>query len=139
MAVGPSLRQLHAHKAIHGGGLSGAVGMTAEVVMALRAGDADVANEAADQLLDYWETRIIGHADSEEDGFYQEIVEQRPAMQETVTKLIRDHDLMRIIVADIHGLRQSEGLSPDVIQKLHALIVVNEIHSRDEERLLFEE
>ncbi|MNP80019.1 hypothetical protein D3C76_1779860 [compost metagenome] len=58
-------------------------------------------------------------------------------MQETITKLTRDHDLLRIIVADIHQLRQSEGLSSEVLHKLQSLIVVNEIHSRDEERLLF--
>ena len=46
---------------------------------------------------------------------------------------------MRIIVEDIEKLRVEEGLSPSVLHKFHALIVVNEIHSRDEERLLFAE
>jgi hypothetical protein len=138
MPVGPSLRQLHAHKAIHEGGLSGALSKTEDVIHALKAGDLELANEAADELLDYWETRIIAHADSEEDGFYQEVVDRDPAKQELVTKLIRDHDLMRTIAADIRELRKSEGLSHDVMMKLHALIIVNEIHSRDEERLLFD-
>lgn len=138
MAVGPSLRQLHAHQGIHNGGLSGAVDKTETMELLLEKGNVELANQALDELLDYWETRIISHADSEEDGFYQEIVDQDGAMQETITKLIRDHDLLRIIVADIHKLRETEGLSDNVRQRLQALIVVNEIHSRDEERLLFE-
>ncbi|WP_410768936.1 hemerythrin domain-containing protein [Fontibacillus sp. BL9] len=137
MAVGPSLRQLHAHKAIHSGGLAGAVSKTEEVLELLESGEADLANTAVDDLLLYWENRIISHADAEEEGFYREIATANPDMQDTITKLTRDHDLIRILVADIHKLRQSEGLSQEVLRMLHALIVVNEIHSRDEESLLF--
>ncbi|HIW31924.1 MAG TPA: hemerythrin domain-containing protein [Candidatus Paenibacillus intestinavium] len=137
MAVGPSLRQLHAHQAIHDGGLSGAISKTADFINASKTGDTEQINIVLDDLLDYWETRIIGHADSEEDGFYQELVEHNPSLQETVTKLIRDHDLLKIIVADIYKLRETEGLSGEILPKLQALIVVNGIHSRDEERLLF--
>lgn len=137
MAVGPSLRQLHAHKAIHNGGMAGAVSKTDQVLECLENGDTELANALADDLLQYWENRIIGHADAEEEGFYREIVKGNASMQETITKLTRDHDLLRIIVADIHQLRQSEGLSSEVLHKLQSLIVVNEIHSRDEERLLF--
>ncbi len=136
MPVGPSLRQLHAHRAIHEGGLAGAASKTTDVIRALEAGELELANTAADDLLDYWETRIIAHADSEEDGFYQEVVDRDPAKQDAVTQLIRDHDLMRIIAADIRELRKDEGLSRDVMMKFHALMIVNEIHSRDEERLL---
>ncbi|RCX23851.1 hemerythrin HHE cation binding domain-containing protein [Fontibacillus phaseoli] len=137
MAVGPSLRQLHAHKAIHSGGLAGAISKTEEVLELFKGGEFEMANTAADDLLLYWENRIISHADAEEEGFYREIATGKPEMQETITKLTRDHDLLRIIVADIHKLRQSEGLSQEVLRMLHALIVVNEIHSRDEESLLF--
>jgi hypothetical protein len=42
-------------------------------------------------------------------------------------------------VNDIEELRAEDGLSPSVLHKFHALKVVNEIHSRDEERLLFTE
>ncbi len=138
MPVGPSLRQLHAHRAIHEGGLAGAASKTADVIGALQAGDLESANAAADDLLDYWETRIIAHADSEEDGFYQEVAERDPSKQHAVIQLIRDHDLMRVIAADIRELRKTEGLSRDVMMKLHALMIVNEIHSRDEERLLLD-
>lgn len=134
---GPALRQLHAHRAIHEGGLSGAVMKTEELMGHLREGEVETANLAADDLIDYWKTRVISHADAEESGFYLEIAKENPELQEVVTQLTRDHDLLRIIVKDIETLREEEGLSPQVLQKFYALQIVNEIHSRDEERLLF--
>lgn len=134
---GPALRQLHAHRAIHEGGLSGAVIKTEELMTHLREGEVETANLAADDLIDYWKTRVISYADAEESGFYLEIAEENPELQEAVTMLTRDHDLLRIIVKDIEDLRKEEGLSPQVLQKFYALQIVNEIHSRDEERLLF--
>ncbi|MDS9471697.1 hemerythrin domain-containing protein [Sporosarcina pasteurii] len=136
---GPALRQLHAHRAIHEGGLSGAVTKTEELIKHLREGETEAADLAADDLLSYWQTRIISHADAEEEGFYLEVANKKPELQETITKLTRDHDLLRVIVKDIEELREKEGLSPAVLQKFYALQIVNEIHSRDEERYLFNE
>lgn len=136
---GPALRQLFSHRAIHEGGLSGAVMKTQDMMDHLKQGELETANLAADDLIDYWKTRVISHADAEESGFYKEIAIENPELQEAVIMLTRDHDLLRIIVKDIEELRVEEGLSPSVLHKYHALIVVNEIHSRDEERLLFEE
>lgn len=136
---GPALRQLFSHRAIHEGGLSGAVMKTQDMMDHLKQGELETANLAADDLIDYWKTRVISHADAEESGFYKEIAKENLELQEAVIMLTRDHDLLRIIVKDIEELRVEEGLSPSVLHKYHALIVVNEIHSRDEERLLFED
>lgn len=136
---GPALRQLHAHRSIHEGGLSGAVTKTENMMHYLQQGELETANLAADDLIDYWKTRVISHADAEESGFYLEVVKENSHLHDTVTMLTRDHDLIRMIVEDIEKLRVEEGLSPSVLHKFHALIVVNEIHSRDEERLLFAE
>ncbi|QYK68664.1 MULTISPECIES: hemerythrin domain-containing protein [Paenibacillus] len=136
---GPSLRQLHAHHAIHQGGLTGALDKTREVEELLEAKEFKVARQAADHLIEYWETRILSHADAEEEGFYQEMVEKKPELQEAVVKLTRDHDLLRIIVKELKAVIREEGLTPEVLQQFHALLVVNAIHSREEERLLFEE
>lgn len=136
---GPALRQLHSHRAIHEGGLSGAVMKTTDMMDHLRQGELETANLAADDLITYWETRVISHADAEEEGFYKEIAEENPELQDKIIMLTRDHDIIRIIVKDIKDLRETEGLSPSVLHKFHALMVVNEIHSRDEERLLFTE
>jgi hypothetical protein len=40
---------------------------------------------------------------------------------------------------DIEELRVTENLRPSVMHRFHLLLVVNEIHSRNEERLLFEQ
>lgn len=136
---GPSLRQLHAHHAIHQGGLSGAVAKTEEMEELLKAREFEVARQAADYLLEYWETRILSHADAEEEGFYQEVAEKKPHLQEAITRLMRDHELLRIIVRDVKTALEVEGLTPEVLQQFHALLVVNAIHSRDEERHLFGE
>ncbi|MDW0110402.1 hemerythrin domain-containing protein [Sporosarcina aquimarina] len=135
--AGPALKQLHSHRAIHEGGLSGAIGKTEMLIDFLQQGDQKNAERAANDLVDYWKTRVISHADAEEEGFYLEIVNEDPSMDKSITQLTRDHDLIRIIVRDIEELRETEGISPTVLQKFYALLVVNEIHSREEERLLF--
>ncbi len=136
---GPSLRQLHAHHAIHQGALSGALTKTEEVEDLLRAKEFEVARQAADHLLEFWETRIISHADAEEEGFYQEMLQQKPELEKAVIDLTRDHDILRIIAADIKQLLVEEGLSYEVMKQFHALLVVNAIHSREEERMLLQE
>lgn len=136
--AGPALKKLHSHRAIHEGGLSGAVSKTDGMMEFLKQGDLALANQAADDLIEYWKTRVISHADAEEQGFYGEVAERNPDLKDTVVQLTRDHDLLRIIVKDIEQLREDENLSPAVLHRFHALIVVNEIHSRDEERMLFE-
>ncbi|MCM3087640.1 hypothetical protein [Bhargavaea ginsengi] len=136
---GPALKQLHAHHAIHQGALTGAIQKTDEVKRLLKAGEGEVAKMAADHLLEYWETRIIAHADAEEDGFYQEMVGLHPELERAVIQLTRDHDLMRTMAKDIKRMLAEDGLTPDVMQQFEALIVVDDIHSRDEERMLLDE
>lgn len=135
---GPALKQLQAHRAIHEGGLSGAVGKTELMIEFLQEGDMKSADRAADELVEYWKSRVISHADAEEEGLYLEIKKENPELEKAITQLTRDHDLIRIIVQDIEDLRVTEKISPTVLQKFYALLVVNEIHSRDEERLLLE-
>ncbi|WNS40705.1 hemerythrin domain-containing protein [Paenibacillus sp. MMS20-IR301] len=135
---GPSLRQLHAHHAIHQGGYSGAAAKTEEVEELLEAKEFEVARQAAEHLIEYWETRILSHAEAEEDGFYQEMESKNPDLHNAVIRLTRDHDILRIIVRDVKAMLAEEGLTGEVLQQFHALLIVNAIHSRDEERLLFE-
>lgn len=137
---GPALRQLHSHRAIHEGGLSGAVTKTEELIERLGEGNEDAVKEACDELIEYWKTRVISHADAEEEGFYKQVVEEDAGLQEAVIQLTRDHDIMRFIVQDIDELRKEDlTVTPEIMQKFYALLVVNELHSREEERLLFAE
>lgn len=135
---GPALRQLHSHRAIHEGGLSGAVMKTEDLVEYLQQDDQDMAGKACDNLLDYWKTRVISHADAEEAGFYKEILAENPELDKEIIQLTRDHDLIRLIVQDIDTLREEDpSVTPEIMQKFYGLMAINELHSREEERLLF--
>ncbi|WP_301109452.1 hemerythrin domain-containing protein [Sporosarcina sp.] len=135
---GPALRQLHSHRAIHEGGLSGAIMKTEDLVEFLQQNDLEMANRACDELLDYWRTRVISHADAEEEGLYKEILTENPELEKEIIQLTRDHDLMRLAVKDIETLREEEqSITAEMMQKFYGLMVVNELHSREEERLLF--
>lgn len=136
---GPALRQLHSHKAIHEGGLSGAIMITDDLIEYVEQGETEMVQQACDHLLDYWKTRVISHADAEEEGFYKQVIEEKPELARDIIQLTRDHDLMRILVADIEALREEDPtVTTEIIQKFTGLIVVNELHSREEERLLFQ-
>ncbi|TKJ92749.1 hypothetical protein PaeCFBP13512_05185 [Paenibacillus sp. CFBP13512] len=136
---GPSLRQLHAHHSIHEGGLSGAITKTEELEEFMQAGEHVVAKYAAHHLIDYWETRIISHADAEEEigGFYDEKLTQQQELATAIIQLKRDHDLMKMILKNIKDTLATEELNDALLQQFQALIVLNNLHSREEERLLF--
>lgn len=136
---GPALAQHHAHHAIHEGARSGAIQKTDELVTLLKQGEIEAAKMAADDLIEYWQTRVIAHADTEESGFYQEMVKEKPELKEAVIQLARDHEILRILLRDIQQLIQEQGITSDVMMKFHALIAVNEIHSREEEKTLFDD
>lgn len=136
---GPSLRQLHAHHSIHEGGLSGAITKTEELEEFMQAGEHVVAKYAAHHLIDYWETRIISHADAEEEigGFYDEKLNQQQELATAIIQLKRDHDLMKMILKNIKDTLATEELNDAILQQFQALIILNNLHSREEERLLF--
>lgn len=136
---GPSLRQLHAHHSIHEGGLSGAITKTEELEEFIQAGEHVVAKYAAHHLIDYWETRIISHADAEEEvgGFYDEKLNQQQELATALIQLKRDHDLMKMILKNIKDTLTREELNDAILQQFQALIVLNNLHSQEEERLLF--
>lgn len=98
--------------------------------------------ELADEMesfIEYVEERVLGHFDEEEtsSGLYDRAVGREPALHDKVTGLKRDHELIRMMVG-----RMKEELSKDEVdfQKLidHSvsIILVDELHSRDEENLL---
>ncbi|WP_414049025.1 hypothetical protein [Macrococcus animalis] len=138
MPVGPSLRQLHAHKQIHDTGLGLAVNMTDELIRTYQNGTEEEVIQEVIALVDFWESRVISHADAEEeeDGFYTEAENKNPKLHDKVQQLSRDHDIMRQVVAKIKSQMENEGFSTQIIDYFRSLIIVNEIHSRDEETYL---
>lgn len=135
---GPSLRKKQAHQAIHEGGLSGAIEKTEQLKHAIETKDEARIHGSILGLIDYWETRILSHADAEEaeGGLYYELAGKEPERKEDIIKLTRDHDLLRVLVKQIKEEIEKDYSSGKILQKFEALMIVNEIHSRDEERFL---
>jgi hypothetical protein len=133
---GPSLRQLHAHRSIHDGAFAEAKRLTELLEKLYSDGRKEHILEVADALVEHWEKRIIAHAEAEEEGFYKEKIEQDPSLFEKITMLKRDHDIIRILVAEIKSLLQ-EPTNQEMLARFHALLLINHIHSREEEKFLF--
>lgn len=137
--TGPSLKQLHAHKQIHDTGLALAVQMTDDLIMNYKDYDEATLKQEILAVVDFFESRIISHADTEEEaqGFYSEVVAENPEKAESVIQLKRDHDIMRQIITQVK-YQIEQGFSTNIFDYFRSIIIVNEIHSRDEERLLLQ-
>ncbi len=134
---GPSLRKLQAHRSIHDGAFAEAKNLTELLEQLYRDGRQDHLFEVADALTEHWETRIIAHAESEEEGFYKEKIAQDPSFLETIAMFKRDHDLMRRLVADIKDVLPQKRVDKEMLDRFRALLLINHIHSREEEKFLF--
>ncbi|ESU72594.1 hemerythrin domain-containing protein [Geobacillus thermoleovorans] len=133
---GPSLRKLEAHRSIHHGAFAEAKRLTELLETLYTDGRCEHAAEVADALVEHWETRIIAHAEAEEEGFYREKAKERGELAETITQLKRDHDMMRTLIAEIRQ-RLPGQIDREVLTRFHTLLHINRIHSTDEEALLF--
>lgn len=133
---GPGLSQRDAHHAIHQVAFREAEQLTALLRQALRAGDQRQALQVAALLTEHWQTRTLRHADAEEAGWYREIVAARPALRDDVLALTRDHDLLRLLMAEIQGILSARGVGVGVVERFEAMLLLNGIHSREEERRL---
>ncbi|MBM4763386.1 hemerythrin domain-containing protein [Bacillus sp. B15-48] len=133
---GPSLRKLDAHHAIHEGAYTEAKNLTEILNQLVMEKKEKEAAEVADALVEHWEMRIIGHADSEEEGFYPEVLNIEPNLSEKIAMLTRDHHILRTLAHEIRISLSKAGPSKEVLDRFSALLLVNEIHSRDEEDFL---
>ena len=134
--TGPALRRLDSHHAIHGAALGEAEELTDGLRRAWRSNDASGAASIAQWLVEHWEGRILRHADEEELGLYLDLATDRPGLTEVVVQLRRDHDLMRRILAEAKLMTDAGGVSDDVLQRFEALLLIDAIHSHDEEERL---
>jgi len=134
---GPALRHLSSHQSIHDGYYTEGRDLTELLISLNKEERIDDCLEVARVLVEHWETRMIAHADAEEEGFYLEVVEKQPELTEQVTKLIRDHELLRMVVADVKGLINEKGKMNEVIELFLMILLLVKIHSREEEKHLF--
>ena len=134
--TGPALQRLDSHHAIHETALGEAEELTDGLRTAWRQNDAVKAGSIAQWLVEHWEERILRHAEEEELGLYRDLAQDRPALAETVAQLRRDHDLMRRIWGEAKLMAETGGAGDDVLLRFETLLLIDAIHSRDEEERL---
>jgi hypothetical protein len=135
--AGPGLNQHDAHHAIHQAAFYEAERLTLQLRRALRQGDQQQALQVASVLIEHWQTRTLRHAEAEETGWYREALAERPELQNDVTVLTRDHELLRLLLGEAQGILTARGIASGVVERFEAMLLVNSIHSREEERRLF--
>lgn len=134
---GPSLNKLHSHRSIHDGVVTEARDLMEVFMKVYEERHEKHALIAAKVLIEHWETRLLAHADSEEEGLYIRCEQEKPKLLEKLTMLKRDHDLLRILVHETKDKLNKKGVNDDVIDRLKAIYVLAQIHNRDEEMILF--
>lgn len=135
---GPGLTTWEAHHAIHQAAFDETERLTRLLRQAMFAQEREFALKLAGELIEYWQTHTLQHAEAEETGWYREIVTTQPERQADVTMLTRDHDLLRILLAEIQGLLAARGITSGIVERFEAMLLVNAIHSREEERRLLQ-
>jgi hypothetical protein len=133
---GPALRHLDSHSSIHEAALTEAMELTGLLSQLLKEEQLEKAAEVAYIAVEHWETRTLRHAESEEDGLYKELAETSPELKNAVIALTRDHTLLRQLVIEIKEILLRDGMNDQVLQRFQALILVDQLHNREEERLL---
>lgn len=136
---GLSLNDYPAHKALHDEILGGAEEQLDSMKTLLNKLEHKELAEEMKSFIEYVETRVLGHFDEEESdaGFYERAVSREPALHDKVQGLKRDHELIRMMTARMkEELAKEEVDFQKLIDHSVSIILVDEIHSRDEEDIL---
>ncbi|WP_042355431.1 hemerythrin domain-containing protein [Bacillus rubiinfantis] len=134
---GPSLRKQHSHHSIHDGIYTEARDLTTALKETFNKENNKYREEICDTLIEHWEKRTLAHAQSEEEGFFEEKMAENPDLLETIIRLKRDHQLLELIVKKIKQQIEKEGVTEDIIAYFEALLIVFDIHNEAEETSLF--
>ncbi|MBP1312417.1 hypothetical protein JOD82_005563 [Paenibacillus sp. 1182] len=136
---GPALRHVDSHSMIHEAALGEARELTELLYRSIKKGELDKAEEIAYITVEHWEGRTLQHAASEEEGLYVEAVGIKSELKNVIISLTRDHQLMREIVAEIKELLAQSKVGGELLARFQALIIVDELHNRDEMNMLEKE
>lgn len=134
---GPSLHKLDAHRSIHDGVVTEGRDLLEVLRQVYEEKHEKHSLLAANALIEHWETRLLAHADSEEEGLYVKYKKEYPKSQEKLTMLKRDHDLLRMLVNETKEIIAEKGVNDMVIDRFTAIYVLAQMHNREEETLLF--
>lgn len=135
--TGPSLRKKNAHHSIHDGIYSEARDLTSLLKKMVNENETEHLSEISDALVEHWEKRTLAHADSEEEGFFVEKLQDHPELEEIIIKLKRDHQLMHLVLDQIKETLAGEGVTDTAIRGFDTLLVLFQIHNTEEEKHLF--
>ena len=133
---GPALTIRDSHHAIHEAAFLEAEELTVELRRCVIARDEKVGMEIISMLMEHWQHRILCHATEEEEGLYQDIGGRWPKSTSLIATLIRDHELLRILVMEIQTLLDTRRWTAGIVERFEALLLINAIHSRQEEEQL---
>src|SRR5690625_1168487 len=133
---GPGLKHVDSHSSIHEAALNEEIELNEIITELFEVNEFDKALEVAYVAVEHWETRTLKHAEEEEKGLYEELVDMSPDLKEDIIRLTRDHDLLRIVVNEIKELLKKEGINEMVLQKFYSLVHVDLIHNATEEKIL---
>jgi hypothetical protein len=137
--AGPGLTGRESHHAIHQAAFAGAERLTRLLRQAVGANKREEALYLTGVLIEYWQTHTLPHAEAEETGWYREIIAMWPDRQVDVMVLTRDHELLRILLAEIQGILAVRGMTSGIVERFEAMLLINSIHNREEERRLLSE
>jgi len=138
---GPSLHKLDAHRSIHDGVVTEGRDLLNLLLKVRHEKQKDHEKHArmtAEVLIEHWETRLIAHADSEEEKFYEEKIKEKPELAVPLTMLKRDHDLFRTIIDEIKQLMNKDTITDEMVDYFKAIYVLAKIHNQHEEGYLFD-
>ena len=134
---GPSLARRETHHAIHEAAFAEAEELTQLLRQRVRAGDTERGLALAGVLLEHWQTRTLRHAEAEETGWYRDLATEHPDLRDDIISLTRDHELLRLLAGEIQGILAARGMVAGIVERFEAMLLLNAIHSREEERRLF--
>ncbi|MBP2239681.1 hypothetical protein J2Z40_000234 [Cytobacillus eiseniae] len=129
---GPSLKKPDAHSSIHEAALNEAMELRAIYQQCLIDNKKEKALQVAEVIIEHWETRTLKHAESEEEGLYKEMEEEKPELHDLVIELTRDHNIMRRIVEQMKDMLEKQEVDDQFTRLMDGLIVVDLIHNEDE-------
>src|SRR5699024_2111691 len=115
MSTGPALRKVGSHTSIHDAALNHGLNLNDDLQEAM---------DISAQIIDIWENRIIEHANSEEESLYKEMSAHSEELAKRVIELTREHDILRVLLAQIKEVLQKEGkVTDEAVRKFDTLII----------------
>ncbi len=132
---GPALRSRRWHSLIQNSAIADIEAATEQIMEKMDLGAGDARGHVG-FLLDLWRSKVLSHAEEEENGLYEEIERARPGSVCRIERVKRDHEILAILVQQIEELNSSTGNIGEILGINSAMLRILELHDRDEEKLL---